>query len=159
MLIREIKPGDNKQIEAIMRACFEEFKLPIVGSSLEDKDVSKMYEGFQTNKAKYFVVEENNRVVGGGGVKELQGADSKTCELQKMYFEPKARGKGFGKILFDKCISSAKELGYEYCYLESASQLKAAIRLYELNGFKFLDKPLGSTGHVICGVWMLKNLK
>ncbi len=57
MIIREIKPEDNAQIEAIMTACFKEFGLPTVGSSLEDEDVKHMYEGFQTNKAIYYVVE------------------------------------------------------------------------------------------------------
>jgi len=30
--------------------------------------------------------------------------------------------------------------------------------LYEKNGFKHLNKPLGNTGHIICGVYMLKEL-
>jgi len=158
MNIREIKPEDNAQIETIMRACFLEFGLPVVGSSLEDEDVMKMYEGFQLDHAMYYVVEDHGKIVGGGGVKQLKGADRDTCELQKMYFHPTARGKGYGRILFDKCMKAATDLGYKYCYLESASQLKSAIRLYERNGFKNLEKPYGNTGHVICGVWMIKKL-
>lgn len=158
MIIREIKPEDNAQIEVIIAACFLEFDLPIPGSSLEDKDVSQMYEGFQLDNAVYYVLEDQGEVVGGGGVKQLKGAEKDTCELQKMYFHPKARGKGFGKILFDKCMAAAVELGYKFCYLESASQLKSAIRLYEKNGFKHLEKPIGNTGHIICGVWMIKTL-
>ena len=158
MIIREIRPEDNMQIEAIMRACFAEFGLPISGSSLEDEEVSQMYEGFQTERATYFIVEDDGIVVGGGGVKQLIGANDDTCELQKMYFDPIARGKGYGRKLFDKCIETARNFGYKTCYLESASQLKTAIRLYELNGFNYLDKPLGNTGHVICGVWMKKNI-
>lgn len=158
MIIREIKLEDNAQIEAIITACFNEFYLPKAGSSLEDDDVKQMYEGFQESNAVFYVVEDNGEVLGGGGVKQLKGAENNTCELQKMYFHPKARGKGYGKQLFDLCMESAADLGYDYCYLESASQLKSAIKLYELNGFKHLEKPLGKTGHVICGVWMLKNL-
>ena len=158
MIIREIKQEDNAQIEAIIKACFEEFGLPKAGSSLEDEDLKHMYQGFLESNAVYYVIEVNEEVVGGGGVKQLIGTDRNICELQKMYFNPKARGKGYGKKLFDLCMKSAADLGFEYCYLESASQLKSAIKLYELNGFKHLEKPLGNTGHVICGVWMLKNL-
>ena len=75
-----------------------------------------------------------------------------------MYFSPIARGKGYGKILFKKCIETAKKLGYKKCYLESASQLKAAIHIYEDFGFKHLEKPIGNTGHYSCGVWMIKDL-
>ena len=158
MIIREIKPEDNPSIEAIMTNCFKEFGLPVSGSSLEDDDVKSMYEGFQSSRAIYYVVEENGKILGGGGVKQLKGAEKETCELQKMYFHPDARGKGFGKELFDRCIQAAKELDYKFCYLESASQLKSAIKLYEMNGFKHLEQPQGNTGHTICGVYMLKEI-
>jgi len=158
MIIREIKPEDNAQIESIITLCFDEFELPTAGSSLEDYDVKKMYEGFQTENAIFYVLEENGRVLGGGGIKQLKGYKRDTCELQKMYFHPDARGKGFGKKLFDKCIQAAKDFDYKFCYLESASQLKTAIKIYEMNGFKHLEKPLGNTGHTICGVYMTKKL-
>jgi len=158
MIIREIQPKDNLSIEVIMTDCFKEFGLPTAGSSLEDDDVKHMFEGFQEERAIYYVLEQHGKVLGGGGVKQLKGAAQDTCELQKMYFHPDARGKGYGKKMFDKCIEVAKEFGYKYCYLESASQLKSAIQLYEKNGFKHLDQPLGNTGHTICGVYMLKEL-
>lgn len=158
MIIREIQPDDNKSIEIIMTNCFEEFGMPISGSSLEDDDVKYMYEGFQEKRAIYYVLEDNGKVLGGGGVKQLKGVNNNTCELQKMYFHPDARGKGFGKKMFDLCIRAAKEFDYKFCYLESASQLKSAIKLYEKNGFKHLEKPIGNTGHTICGVYMLKEL-
>jgi putative acetyltransferase len=158
MIIREIKPEDNIQIEAIITTCFDEFALPKAGSSLEDDDVKKMHHGFQANSAAYFVVEENGKVLGGGGVKQLKGAQRNICELQKMYFHPDARGKGYGRKLFNKCIQAAKDLGYKSCYLESASQLESAIKLYTMNGFKHLEKPMGNTGHTICGVYMIKEL-
>lgn len=158
MIIREIQPEDNQSIEVIMTDCFKEFGLPTIGSSLEDDDVKHMFEGFQEERAIYYIVEDDEKVLGGGGVKQLKGAAQDTCELQKMYFHPDARGKGYGKKMFDKCIEVAKEFGYKYCYLESASQLKSAIQLYEKNGFKHLDQPLGNTGHTICGVYMLKEL-
>ncbi len=158
MIIREIQPDDNESIETIMTNCFVEFGMPISGSSLEDEDVKRMYEGFQFEKAVYYVIEQNGKVLGGGGVKQLQGAANDTCELQKMYFHPDARGKGYGKQIFDLCIKAAKGFGFKFCYLESASQLKAAIRMYEMNGFRHLNKPIGNTGHIICGVYMLKEL-
>ena len=158
MIIREIQPEDNQSIEVIMTDCFKEFGLPTIGSSLEDADVKHMFEGFQEERAIYYIIEDHVKVLGGGGVKQLKGAAQDTCELQKMYFHPDARGKGYGKKMFDKCIEVAKEFGYKYCYLESASQLKSAIQLYEKNGFKHLDQPLGNTGHTICGVYMLKEL-
>ena len=75
-----------------------------------------------------------------------------------MYFLPEARGKGFGQLMFNKCIAAARDFGYDKCYLESASVMKTAIMIYEKNGFEHLEGPIGGTGHYSCGVWMLKTL-
>jgi len=34
--------------------------------------------------------------------------------------------------------------------------MTGARRLYEKHGFKYLDKPMGNTGHIGCGIWMAR---
>jgi putative acetyltransferase len=156
--MREIQEKDNPRMEAIIKAIFPEFGLPLVGTAYEDDETKQMYQSYQGPREAYFVVEENGEVVGGGGIKKLAEVEANVCELQKMYFMPKARGKGYGKLMFNKCMEKAKELGYDKCYLESASELETAIYIYEKNGFSHLKGPLGGTGHYSCGVWMIKDL-
>lgn len=158
MVIREIQPSDNKAIEQIIKAIFHEFGLPLVGTAYEDEETPRMFESYQGENEVYFVLEEDGQVLGGGGIKPLKNFNKDVCELQKMYFSPSVRGKGYGKLMFDKCLVIAKELGYKKCYLESASVLEAAIHIYESKGFEHLGKPLGNTGHYSCGVWMIKDL-
>jgi putative acetyltransferase len=158
MHIRKIKPTDNPFIEQIIKSSLVEFGLPMIGTAYEDKDTQFMHEAYQDSREIYFVLEDNGVAVGGGGIKALQNNNGNVCELQKMYFAPEARGKGYGKVMFDKCIDAAKKFGYTQCYLESAGSLEAAIHIYEKNGFKHLDGPLGGTGHYSCGVWMIKDL-
>lgn len=159
IVIREIEAGDNEEIEAAIRGCFPEFGLPLVGTAYADQETGKMFESYQNDNDVYFVIENKGKVLGGAGVKPLNDIENKgVCEIQKMYFSESLRGNGLGKLIFEKCIDAAKDLGYKKCYIESATQLKAAIHIYESFGFKHLDKPLGNTGHFSCGVWMIKNL-
>jgi len=158
MIIRKIKPTDNPFIEQIIKSSLVEFGLPTLGTAYEDKDTQYMYEAYQGNREVYFVLEDHGSIVGGGGIKALHGNNDNVCELQKMYFAPEARGKGYGKIMFDTCMDAAKKFDFTQCYLESSSALKAAIHIYEKNGFKHLEGPLGGTGHYSCEVWMLKEL-
>lgn len=158
IVIRKIEPNDNAQLEQVIRACFHEFKIPLEGTAYSDKETPKMYESYQNSNDVYYVIDADGEILGGGGVKPLKDFEVDVCEIQKMYFSPKVRGKGYGKLLFGKCIEAAKELGYKQCYLESASQLKAAIHIYESYGFKHLQSALGNTGHFSCGVWMIKDL-
>ena len=158
IVIREIKADDNAQIEQIIKACFHEFDIPLTGTAYEDIETTQMFESYQNDNEVYYVIDKNGDVLGGAGIKHLKDFVDDICELQKMYFSPKVRGKGLGKLMFEKCLETAKKLGYKQCYLESASQLKTAIHIYESFGFKHLEGPLGSTGHYSCGVWMIKNL-
>lgn len=156
--IREIRPEDNAQIEAVIKGCFPEFDIPLKGTAFEDPETARMYESYQGDDEVYFVAANDNEVFGGVGIKHLRDFKGEICELQKMYFSPKLRGLGYGKKMFAKCLKAAKKLGYETCYLESASQLKAAIHIYESFGFEHLEGPLGNTGHYSCGVWMIKKI-
>jgi len=156
--IREIEERDNGRMESIIKSIFPEFGLPLVGTAYEDLETRQMYQSYQGEREAYFVVEEHGEVIGGGGIKPLANVHENICELQKMYFIPEARGKGYGKLMFKKCMEQAKAYGYDKCYLESASALKAAINIYEKDGFKHLAGPLGGTGHYSCGVWMIKDL-
>lgn len=157
-VIREIEPQDNAQIEHVIRACFHEFKIPLEGTAYADEETPRMYESYQNDNDVYYVIENSGEVLGGGGVKPLKDFEETVCEIQKMYFSPKVRGKGYGKLLFETCLKAAKTLGYKQCYLESAPQLKAAIHIYENYGLKHLKGSLGNTGHHACGIWMIKDL-
>ncbi|WP_100612293.1 GNAT family N-acetyltransferase [Confluentibacter lentus] len=158
IIIREIQPQDNQQIEQIIRDCFHEFKISLEGTAYSDIETTRMFESYQKDNEVYYVIDTDGKVLGGGGVKPLKDFENEICEIQKMYFSPYIRGRGFGKQLFEKCLQAAKDLGYKQCYIESALQLKAAIHIYESYGFKNLPGALGNTGHYSCGVWMIKDL-
>jgi len=159
MQIRKIKASDNPKIEEIIKASIVEFGLPTTGTAYEDIETINMYEAYQGENEAYFVIEENGITVGGGGIKALKNNTDKVCELQKMYFSPTIRGKGYGQILIEKCLQTAKNFGYKNCYLESDPSMKAAIHIYKKHGFVHLDKPIEGTGHHACDVWMLKDLE
>lgn len=158
MELRKIKASDNFEMEQIIKASIIEFGLPTTGTAYEDVETTKMYESYQGENEVYFVIEENGIVVGGGGIKALKNNTGNICELQKMYFSPTIRGKGYGKIMIKKCLEAAKNLGYKNCYLESDPSMKTAIHLYTKYGFTHLDGPIGGTGHHACGIWMLKKI-
>jgi len=158
MILREIELKDNAQIEKVIRDCFPEFNIPLQGTAYEDPETKAMFESYQNDNDVYYVIDNEGEILGGAGIKPLKDFESSVCEIQKMYFSPKVRGKGLGKAMFEKCMESAKSFGYKQCYLESAPQLKAAIHIYQSYGFKHLEAPLGATGHTACGVWMIKDL-
>lgn len=158
MIIREIQPQDNEQIANVIRQVFISDDYPKTGTAFADKQLDFMFETYDKPKSKYFVVEIEGKIVGGAGVSQLDNSEENICELQKMYFLQEARGKGIGFEMIQKCLTKAKEFGYEKCYLETLPEMLAAQSLYKKVGFEYLCEPLGGTGHTSCPVWMLKRL-
>jgi putative acetyltransferase len=156
-IIRLIEKRDNEQIGDIIRTVMTEFGAVGTGYSIMDNEVDRMYEAY-SDRAKYFVVEKDGKILGGSGVAQLLNGDADTCELKKMYFLEELRGLGFGEKLLELCLEAAKELGYKKCYLETLSHMHAAQRLYEKFGFKKLDKPMGNTGHFKCNSWYVRDV-
>ena len=107
----------------------------------------------------YFVIDLNGKIIGGGGISQLDNCEENICELQKMYFLEEARGLGLGTQMINFCIEKAKDFLFEKCYLETMSHMKVAQILYLKNGFEYLDAPMGNTGHYSCPIYMLKHLQ
>ncbi|HNP32092.1 MAG TPA: GNAT family N-acetyltransferase [Flavobacterium sp.] len=158
IIIREIQKNDNEQIALVIREVFVSDDYPKTGTAFADKQLDFMFETYDRPRAVYFVVENDGKIVGGGGISQLDNSTENICELQKMYFLQETRGKGIGSQMIQKCLEKASEFGYEKCYLETLPEMLTAQHLYKKAGFEYLCSPLGNTGHKTCPVWMIKNL-
>lgn len=158
MEIRPIKAADNSAIAKIIREVFIELEVPKTGSTYEDPELDQMFETYSVPRAAYFVISCDGEVCGGGGIAPLKEGSATVCELQKMYFAPKARAKGFGRMLIKKCLDFAKAQEFQQCYIETMPKMLAAQKLYKKTGFSYINGPMGNTGHCSCQVWMLKDL-
>jgi putative acetyltransferase len=156
--IRKIEKKDNPAVAKIIRAVFDELNIPKVGTAYADPYLDLMFEAYNKTKSAYFVVENNGNVIGGAGIAALENEAETICELQKMYFLPEARGLGIGSQMMYNCLQTAKDFGFEKCYLETMPFMNDAQKLYKKVGFEFICSPMGSTGHISCPVWMLKEL-
>ncbi|PAU40122.1 GNAT family N-acetyltransferase [Vibrio coralliilyticus] len=128
------------------------------GFGPSDAEVDNMSQHYhEQNRSLYLVALLDDKVVGGCGVAPF-GQDEQTCELKKLFLLKESRGLGLGKTLSLACLEFAKQQGFERCYLDTLSNMSAAVRLYESLEFEHLTAPLEGTLHNGCDVWMLKSL-
>ena len=156
--ISPIQKSDNLSIAKVIREVLIEHNVPKIGTAYADVSLDCMFETYNQPTSCYFILKKDNKIIGGAGISKLENADATICELQKMYFLSEARGSGFGSLMMEKCLESAKNFGYKQCYLETMPYMKAAQKLYLKFGFNYIDQPMGNTGHTSCPVWMLKDL-
>lgn len=74
------------------------------------------------------------------GVAALRKIDEFTCEMKRLFVKPEFRGYKIGRILSEKLIEIARNLGYSYMRLDTISSMKAAIALYKSLGFTEIPK-------------------
>jgi putative acetyltransferase len=156
--IRLIAKDDDAAIAKVIRDVLVAHNVPKVGTAYADPQLDCMFETYNQPRAAYFVLEHRGKIIGGAGISQLQNESSDICELQKMYFLPEARGFGLGSAMMEKCLSAAKNFGYQKCYLETMPYMEAAQKLYKKTGFDYICAPMGNTGHNACPVWMIKEL-
>lgn len=142
----------------VIRSVMTEHGASGEGFSIHDAEVDHMADAYGGPRAAYFVVTDGTRVLGGGGIAHLAGAEPDVCELRKMYVLPEARGAGMGRALLTRCLDAARAMGFARCYIETLSSMRAARRLYERAGFLQIDAPMGATGHFSCDAWYVQPL-
>ena len=140
---RRINSADDEAIASIIRANLEKLHLNIPGTAYYDPQLDHMSAYYQADMEKrvYFVaLDEEDQVVGGVGVAEFTGC-SDCAEIQKLYLDDATKGKGYGRELMQTAEAWAKAVGYQQLYLETHSNLKAAMKLYEKLGFHEIERP------------------
>lgn len=80
-----------------------------------------------------YLATANEKIIGSAG---LMKEHDDEYELVKMTVAPRFQGKGISKLLLEKCIHKAREIGAKTLILYSNSQLQTAISLYTKYGFR-----------------------
>jgi len=159
LLIRPIEAADVPPLLQIIADSRREYGLAERGVELLEPADHALFATYQRQRTLYFVALLAGEVVGGAGVAPLAGADPLTCELQRMYLRADARGRGIGDALLERCLAAARQFLYVRCYLETITQMQAALEFYGRHGFRDLQAPLGQTGHGHSDRWLMRSLR
>ena len=74
---------------------------------------------------------------GPAGCVALHKIEDEICEMKRLYVRPRSRGRGLGKILVQRIIVIAREIGYKKLRLDTVeSDMGTAIAMYRKIGFR-----------------------
>jgi putative acetyltransferase len=159
LAIRPIELADVPAMLKIISDTRREFGIADRGVELLEPADLELCATYQRQRSLYFVAIAGGDVVGGAGIAPLTGADPLTCELQRMYLRANMRGRGIGRTLLQHCLAAAGQFLYVRCYLETITQMRAALEFYGRHGFQDLRAPLGRTGHAHNDRWLMRPLR
>jgi putative acetyltransferase len=104
--------------------CFQNF----------DKELASLPGGYAPPEGRLLLAEDGSQVVGCVALHKL---DPGICEMKRLYLRPAARGKGFGRVLADRIIAEARQIGYQRMRLDTVEPvMKDAVAMYHKLGFK-----------------------
>ena len=135
-----IEPHQDAAMAAIVRAALKTHGLDIPGTAYFDEALDHLSVYYDRPGRAYYVLLEDGAVTGGVGLAEFEGLPG-CCELQKLYLSPAARGRGLGYRMIRFIEERARALGYRQMYLETHTNLQAAIHEYERSGYRQIPRP------------------
>jgi putative acetyltransferase len=84
-------------------------------------------------RGRLFLAVSENHPIGCVGLRDF-GSDM--CEMKRLYVRPDFRGQSAGRLLAQKVIDAAREIGYDCMRLDTIPFMKSANHLYRSLGFK-----------------------
>ncbi len=140
----------------IVRDALKSHGLDIPGTAYFDESLSHLSAYYDRPGRCYYVLKKDDAVIGGVGIAEFDGLPD-CCEMQKLYLAEPARGQGLGYEMIRLIETQAIALGYRRIYLETHTNLSAAIHAYERCGYRRIDPP-AAVVHTTMNRFYLKEL-
>lgn len=142
-------------LAALIRDNLRAHHLDIPGTAYFDESLDHLSAFYQRPGRAYYVLLHDGAVVGGIGIAEWEGD---CCELQKLYLADAVKGHGLGYALIRLIEAKARALGYRQIYLETHTNLAAAIHVYERSGYQEIPRP-SSVVHSTMNRFYTKSLR
>ena len=104
--------------------CFQNF----------DSELSNLPGDYAPPDGRLLLAEYERQV---GGCVALHKLEDEICEMKRLYLRPQFRGKGLGRLIADRIIAEARQIGYHSMRLDTVEPvMKDAVAMYRRIGFR-----------------------
>lgn len=136
-LIRPWEGGDRIPSAEIIRTVLAEYGLSWEPTGA-DRDVLEVEDFYLATGGEFWVIEKQGQQVGTAAYYPT-GRGNNAVEIRKMYLLPDARGQGLGKYVLQQMEQAIAARGFQQIWIETASVLETAVKLYEGSGYQSAD--------------------
>jgi len=99
-----------------------------------DKELEALPGHYAPPEGRLLLVECDGQLAGCVALHKLEPG---ICEMKRLYLRPQFRGKGLGRVLAERIIAEARQIGYQRMRLDTVEPImKDAVAMYRKLGFK-----------------------
>ncbi|WP_226574328.1 GNAT family N-acetyltransferase [Microseira wollei] len=135
--IRPWSSSDRTAAAALIRSVLAEYGLPWEPTGA-DRDVLLVEDFYLATGGEFWVIERQGKLVGTAAYYPITRGKN-AVEIRKMYLVADARGQGLGRYVLGQLEQAIALRGFEQIWVETASVLKEAVKLYESSGYQPAD--------------------
>lgn len=132
-VIRDWEQRDRIAAAEVIHSVLTQYKLGWEPQGA-DRDVLEVEECYLGTHGEFWVVELQGQIVGTSAYYPVSRGN-KAVEIRKMYLLSSVRRQGLGKFLLEKLEDAIAAKGFEQIWIETASVLFEAVKLYESSGY------------------------
>ncbi len=97
-----------------------------------NNEIENLEDKYGLPYGRLYVAFYENQVAGCIALRKLNDT---RCEMKRLYVKPEFRNSGIAKILIERVICDAKDIGYSSILLDTLPFLQTAIKMYKKLGF------------------------
>lgn len=128
---------DRTTVANIIRSVLAEYGLSWEPTGA-DRDVLEVEDYYLATGGEFWVIETQGQLVGTAAYYPIERGKN-AVEIRKMYLLAEARGQGLGRYLLKQLEEAIARSSFEQIWVETASVLKEAVKLYESSGYQAAD--------------------
>ena len=102
-----------------------------------DEEVKHLQEKYGEPYGRLYLANYDKTAVGCVALRKL---DDTCCEMKRLYVRSMYRGLHIGKILMERLISDARQIGYHHIRLDTFPFMQEAIQMYKRHGFYEIER-------------------
>jgi putative acetyltransferase len=131
-LIRDARNDEAEAMRRLLRDYERSIGVDLCFQDFEDELEKLPGEYVAAAKGAFLVADGGDGLV---GCVALRAFSAESCEMKRLYVDPRARGGGLGRQLVESVLDRARSFGYETMLLDTLPSMQTAQALYREIGF------------------------